>query len=831
MENVPSVQRDTTPDSLIIGNVNDIPIISLSDSDLDSGDDFENISGLLSASNDLFSNTAAFNFGTGRFRMRGYQSNSAQVYLNGSSMNDLETGGVYWSAWGGLNDVLRNREVTMGLAPSAYAFGGINGSTNIDIGAASQREQKRISYASSNRSYFHRIMGVYTPNLKNDWYLTLSGSRRWAKEGYQEGTFYDSWSYFFGVEKKFADRKQSVAFNVFASPTQRGRSSASTEEMYAIAGSNFYNPNWGYQNGEKRNSRVNNSHQPVMVLQHKWELKKNSNLNTSVSYQFGRNGGSALERNGARDARPDYYKNLPSYIQDPTLSQQVYDAMSADENLRQLDWNNLYQSNFLSDPTTIFNADNIDGNNVTGLQSKYILEDRRYDKKKLDVNINYNKVIGESFTLSSGLSYGRQNTHNHKRVLDLLGGDFYLDIDRFAERDNPGDDNVIQSDLNNPNNVVREGDVFGYSYDSNIQSTKAWVQGKMDLDKFDIFAAINVGHTQFWRTGNFKNGLAPDNSFGDSEKQNFIEYGAKLGATYKLDGRNYFFANGSIVARPPSYRESYLSPRTRDWVVPNLTTEKIKTVEGGYYFKSPYYKARVTGYYTKFKDGVDVINFYNDAENTFGSLTRTGVDRQHFGVEIAGEAQIVTGLSVVGVVALGQYTYTNRPQSIFVQDNDVSFSQTIEQTVYQKNFYIHNTPQRAYSVGLKYNSPKRWFANVNFNYFDEMYLDFNPLTRTTNGVTFAGLQPGTEAWTDAISQRELDTQYSLDLFGGKSWNINYKYYVFITVGVSNVLNNKQFATGGYEQLRNAAQGVNRAFDDRIYYATGINYFAQVAFRF
>ncbi len=824
-EAIPLHERDTVPDSIDI-NTNSIPIISLSETELEREDGFENISGLLTASNDVFTNAAAFNFGVARFKMRGYQSNATQIFLNGSSMNDLETGNTYWSMWGGLNDVLRNRNVSIGLQATEFAFGGLNGATNIDIGAASQRIQRRISYASSNRSYFHRIMGVYTPKLKNDWFLTISGSRRWAQEGYQEGTFYDSWSYFLGVEKKFADRTQSIAFNILASPTQRGRGGASIPEMYEIAGTNYYNPNWGFQNGEKRNARVNNSHQPIAVLQHKWKLNENSSLNTAISYQFGRNGASALDWNNARDPRPDYYRYLPSNYSDPVAAQAIYDAMVADQSLRQINWDNLYSSNMLDDPETIMDANGEAGNNITGLRSKYIQEERRYDRQKADFTINYNTVIGQDFTINSGAYYRRQNTHNHKRVLDLLGGDYHLDVDRFAERDFPDDENAIQNDLDSPNRVVGVGDIFGYSYDSNISNYGAWVQGQLNLSKVDLFAAVNVGQTQFWRTGNFRNGRFPENSLGDSEKQNFLEYGAKLGATYKINGRNYLFANGAIMQRPPSYREAYLSPRTRDDVVQGLTTEKIQSVEGGYYLKSPYYKARVTGYYTRFQDGLETINFYNDVQRTFGNLTINGIDRQHFGVEIAGEAQIVTGLSITGAVALGQYTYTNRPSMTFTQDNTAEVLSV--ETVYQKDFYVDNTPQRAYSVGLRYNSPKFWFANVTFNYFDEMYLDFNPLRRTVEGV--ATLEPGSESFNQTIFQEELANQYTLDIFGGKSWRFDYKYYIYLTVGVSNILNNRDFATGGYEQLRYVQGDLDR-FPNRYYYAYGINYFAQIAFRF
>lgn len=823
---IDAVQRDTTPnpDSLI----NNIPILSLSATQLETDDGFENISGILSASMDLFTSAAAFNFGAARFRIRGYDNNASQIYINGSSMNDLETGGTYWSMWGGLNDVFRSQNTNIGLAPSEFGFGGLNGATNIDISASSQRKQTRIGFATSNRSYRRRIMAVYTPNLKNDWYLTMSASKRWAKEGYIPGTFYNAYAYFLGVEKKI--NNHSIAFNALGSPNRRGKSGASVKEMYELAGSNYYNPNWGYHNGDVRNAKVGHAHQPIMILQHKWEINATSSLNTSASYQFGRNGSSAINWNGARDPRPDYYRNLPSFIEDEAVAQQVYDLMKNNEDLRQLNWNELYDTNLATPESTIQNVNGIAGNSITGRNSKYILEERRYDRKKADFNINYNTVLGDNFTVNTGAYYRKQNTHNHKTVLDLLGGDFYLDTDRFADTARDDFETIQHSDLNAINKVVKEGDTFGYSYDSHISNAGGWLQGQLNLNKFDFFIAGNVGQTQFWREGNFRSGYFPESSFGESEKNNFLVYGAKVGATYKINGRNYLFANGAMMANAPSYRDAYYSPRTRHRPIDGLTTEKIKAVEGGYYLKSPYYKARITGYFTQFQDGMDAITFFNDGTGvdagTFGTIATTGIDKQHFGVEVAAEVQIVTGLSVNAVASIGQYTYTNRPEASFSQDN-------IENviplgTVYQKNFYVSGTPQRAYSAGLKYNSPKFWFANITFNYFDEMYMSFSPLRRTEEGVN--QIDPNGEDWDRTIAQEELDNQFTLDLFGGKSWRISYQKSIFLTVGMSNILNNKKFSTGGYEQLRHDQEDLDR-FPSKYYYAYGFNYFIQMAFRF
>ena len=113
-------------------------------------------------------------------------------------MNKLYSGRPQWSNWGGLNDVLRNQEFNAGLTASSYTFGGVLGSTNITTRASEYRAGGRVSYASSNRSYIHRVMATYSTGLMDDgWAFTVSASRRDGKEGFVDGTSYDANFYLF----------------------------------------------------------------------------------------------------------------------------------------------------------------------------------------------------------------------------------------------------------------------------------------------------------------------------------------------------------------------------------------------------------------------------------------------------------------------------------------------------------------------------------------------------------------------------------------------------------------------------------------------------------
>lgn len=837
--------RLTTEESIgQIGAEDLIPTITLS-TDEDQSSGAQNISGLLTASRDVFVSAAAYNFGPYRFRIRGYQSNQSSLLLNGAPVNDVESGGLFWSRWGGLNDVLRNQNISIGLDAASFAFGGIGGATMIDTRAAGQRKQLRVSYAASNRAYRHRLMGTWSSGMTpGGWAVSLSASRRWADEGFVDGTFYDAYSYFLSVDKKLGEHHK-LNLTAFGSPVKRGRSGAAIAELYDLAGSNYYNSYWGYQNGEKRNSRVVDAHQPMIILRHDVDINPQTRLMTAASYQFGRYGTSALDWFRARDPRPDYYRYLPSFsdaIQAPRLTA----LMRENESLRQIDWDRLYTVNAFSTGTALDYDEqgNLLGP-ITGKRAQYIVEERRYDSQTASLNTLFEHNAGEHLTLNGGAGFQYFRNRSFKVLKDLLGADFYVDIDRFADFANPlADQDFIQNDLARPDRAIRQGDVFGYDYFINVGKGDVWLQGDFTFKRVDFFLGGRVGITDTWRDGQVRNGKFPDRSQGESEHAQFTEYGAKAGMTYKIDGRNYLVINGNYQARAPFARYVFQSPRTRNDLAEKLQTEKILSVEGGYLLKAPYAKARAIGYFTRIEDQLYNRSLFLDDPTPGDDAISSGfvnyimpqVNTQHIGLELAAEVQVVSRLKATAVAAIGQHTYTNRPEAdIYVDVNSARFTTG---TKYLKNFYVANGPQQAYTFGLNYDGKEFWFANLNLNYFRKVFIDIFPERRTLAAVSYVTdpqyqqqvIEPDSDLWNQIIHQEEMDPAFTLDFFGGKSWKIG-DVFLYLNVGVNNILDKRDFVTGGYEQFRFDFEGkdVSR-FPNRYFYSYGRNYFISLALR-
>lgn len=811
-----------------------LPTIALEESVVSSDEDGvsdQSISGALTASRDPFLAASSYTFGPLRYQVRGYKRDQMEVYLNGILMNDVESGFASWGQWGGLNDIFRNQSVTFGLEPGEQGFGGLIGASEIDATAAAQRAQTRISYSASNRTYSNRLMVTHnTGMMQNGWAFSVSASKRWADDGYIPGTYYNGYSYYLGISKQLND-KSSIHLTTFGAPTSRGKSAPVTREAIALAGDNYYNPNWGLQDGKIRNSKVNNSFQPTAILSYEYKPDRSTILDAAFAFQTGYNGNTSLDWYNNPDPRPDYYRYLPSYfLNDPNGpdyagAEATRAYLTEDPNRMQIDWNRLYQNNMTNIRTV---------NGVTGKRSLVIIGEDRDDVNRYSFTSNLQKNLNEHVTLRTGVAGMLQMTESYRKVEDLLGGDFFVNLNQFAERTYVGNVEFNQNDLNNPNSIVKVGDKYAYDYKSQFYRAYWWGQSSFVFNKVDLFLTAKVGTEGFKRDGQFKNGLFPSNSFGASETFNFLTYAVKGGLTYKIDGRNYLYANGGVMTNAPSFDNTFISPRTRNSAIDAPKTEMIKTVEAGYLLHSPKLTGRLSGFVTDFTGITETKRFYHDDYQTFVNYVMRNVDVRNLGAELAIQAKVSPSFSATVVASWMQVFYTNQPDVSIYVDADTS-SNVATSKVYIKNFFVASGPQSAYTLGLKYNSPKYWYANVNFNYMDRNYIDVNPSRRTTEAVGL--LSDGIEK-SAILAQEQLPAVFTMDVFAGMSIKVNKyikaaskKSFVYLNAGVNNILNN-QSINGGFEQLRfdYSTQDANR-YPNKYFYGYGTNFFVNISYKF
>ncbi len=661
-----------------------------------------------------------------------------------------------------------------------------------------------------------------------------------------EGIKYYSLGYFLTAEKVWSNSRLKLI--TFGAPTERGQNAAVTQEVYDLTGSNNYNPYWGYQNGKVRNSRIVKSYDPTVIAAYEYKIDENQKIKAAVGYHYSWYSNSALNFYNAPDPRPDYYRNLPSAMWDaqianpnantkhsevqlgnedgqhydwglfignsynsgiqgvnlgegfigddgklvgPSVDKKQYNQLvqlwkSRDNKTTQIDWDNIYASNYANNMT-----------NPTG-SARYVLERRHNDIQEASASFNYVNTNYKHLTMTLGVEGKFSQGIHYKTIDDLLGANQWIDIDAFADRDikelatNSG---FTQEEIANVRlNEIREGydDVikdngrrFGYNYRINMGNAKAWFQNEWQFNDVDLYYALQLNYTSMQRTTEMYNGrawyltklaLGTENEWkylGRNALQNmvngvhagagerlvgeghhFLDPAFKLGATYKINGRNRLKLNALIETRAPYARDAYISQRVHDRVVNNIyvhdnaknleqfyaASEKVASADLTYTFNYPIVRGRITGFFTQSWNGTELNGYYDDEARTFVNQAMTGIDKRYFGGEAAIAVKLGTYFTLTGVASIGDYRYTSDAIAVQSAENGMPMTQkstlngdelVLETTdkVLLKGLHLSTGPQANASLKLSFFHPKMWFADITVNYHDWNYLSVAPSRR------------------------------------------------------------------------------------------------------
>ena len=146
--------------SMLAVSTVDVDDSSFAEFDMDDSG-YDDAPTILFETNDVYSNLVSYGFSSVRFKNRGYNSETQDVYLSGIKMNDAITGYSPFSLWSGLNEAMRSQESTMGGEASEYGIGGYNGLTNIHGTPSNVRPGWRFSILSNSALYRLRLMATY----------------------------------------------------------------------------------------------------------------------------------------------------------------------------------------------------------------------------------------------------------------------------------------------------------------------------------------------------------------------------------------------------------------------------------------------------------------------------------------------------------------------------------------------------------------------------------------------------------------------------------------------------------------------------------------------
>lgn len=797
----------------------------------------QNVTALTGASDNIYYKFTRYGYSPLYSNYRGVGSRYQETYINSLPMNDLIRGGFSFSQLGGMTSrAFRNNTSTIGLGASAYGFGGISGSQNFNTITDTYAPGFNGSLSYTNSNYNYRAMATYSSGLTdNGFALTISAIGRYSKEGVVPGTFYNSGGLFVSLEKVF-DNKNSLTMTLWGAPTQYANGKATVQEVYDLVGDNLYNPTWGWQAGKKRSDNIREKFDPTAMLTwlHKGEK---TTLTTSAAFRWTSFARTRLNYYKANDPKPDYYKNLPSYFiygQD-TPEWGLYDYYTNlwENNIggiQQIDWDAMYLANHLN---------NIQNQSLPADQKKgssYIQQMEHSKQFNFIVGSTLNHRFTDNITFQAGLNFNYTRSSDYMTIKDLLGGEFWVDVDPFSDRDmyDPSaNTDILQNDLDHPNRKVVKGDRFGYDYDIHAMKLQAWVQNQHKYAHWDINYGASFSWEEFYRFGHMRNGRAPENSLGKSKTLDFEDFAVKAGVTYKLDGRNFFTVQAQYSTDAPLISDVYISPRIKDTTIKDPKSQKTISVDAQYNWNYRRFRGSIGAYFINMDDAVERMGFYDESLNTFCNFALNGVKRQYKGIELGMAYKILPSLTASFAGTYAKFQYKNNPMGMRSVENGL-YADT-EQTVYLKNYTCTSTPQLAFNIALDWQAPKMFFVNVNASYLADYYVKLAyPFHEQMPGMwTVAWSQQEAQQIIDAYAdQPKLDNQWVLNASVGKIIYLNSKLSLNLNLSVSNILNNKDLVINAFQQSRVDTKRYNvNAFPTKLQYAQGIKVYFNVGVRF
>ena len=779
----------------------------------------------LQAQRDAFLQRAIFDFGQAFFRIRGLDSRYTEQRFNGFPMNSLYNGRPEWQQWAGLNDVTRNEWYSLGIQLFEEGFGGLQGARSIGSEPNALYQGTRLTLSQTNRNYRHRLLITHAGTLGAKGSFAFSFSRRWAKEGFVEGSPYDAWAAYLGVEWKPRTNFAITCTGIW-NRNSRIRMPAQTEEVNQLKG-NTYNPWWGIWKDEKRVANKRRFNAPFILSQIKGHTKR-LDYQVGLSYQDSRSSRDRIGYYNAPNPDPTYYRYLPSYYLNSPLGADYLGANAATDAFLasgQLNWENLVRANT---------------NPLEGGRASYVLYGDHKDTQRLSAYMQSEIATGTKSEVRFG-GYWIQEQHDfYAEIADLLGADFHEDIDPFSETFNDLDGTLQK----------HEGDRFHYAYAIDASQTALYGQWSKHFKKWQFFVAGNWFHMQMQRQGKFRNGRFPQESSGASKALSLDGYGGKAGLQFGINGRHQLILNGMYNHMPPNIRNAFVNPREHNRTVPQLNCEELRGAEFIYRFRWPQFTGRITTFFNQIQNGTTIKSFYVDSGlgSDFVQEVATGIESEYRGIEWAMKYQLSSDVALDVSGSIGSYTFANEPFIRINYDPAELPEGSDEITSFQdlgfssvKGDHLGQGPETAVALGVTYNDPDFWWMGLSLNYMADRYLTPSFINRTSSflldpetGQEFPNVQA--EDLKRVLKQATFPNIYLLNLIGGKSWKFENKY-LSLFLSCSNVFD-LQFVTGGYEQARNGNYGQlvqdqlsgNPSFGPRLWYNQGRSFFINLSLR-
>lgn len=616
-------------------------------------------------------------YGDGRINLRGFNSENVAVMINGVPVNDMENGRVFWSNWAGLGDVTSSMQVQRGLGASKVAVPSVGGTINI-ISKTTDIEEGGNFYTTLANDGYKKFGVTYSTGLMSNGLAATVSASKTDGDGYVMGTQFNAVSYFVNLSKEL-NEKHKLSFTAFGAKQRHGqRQSRHLIETYRNSEDGIkYNSDWGYKNGQVTFIEDNFYHKPQMSLNHYWDISDKTSLSTAVYASFGSGGGGGTV--GSDRSKFDF-DNDEYRIGD----------------FGPLDFDKIVEEN--------------EANGALG--STTALRASRNDHNWYGILTTLKTDLSDDLVLLAGLDYRNYKGIHFREVTDLLGGQFLLD----------------DSDENNPNNTARVGDKIAYHNIGHVGWLGVFAQAEYDINEnFNTFLSLAASNTSYRRIDYF-NYLDID-PLQETDTYNFIGYSAKAGANYRLDEKHNVFANLGYFEKAADF-DSVFTGFDNEGIIEDAENQKILSFELGYGFRGDKLSANVNLYRTTWSDRTETVGFQQPS-GEFASANILGVNAIHQGIEVDFVYRATEKLNLTGMVSLGDWRWDNNVENVEIFDEEQNLIDTVN--LFIEDLHVGDAAQTTLALGVNYKFTSKTRFTVDYNYFDNLYADYNPSSRGSVG--------------------------------------------------------------------------------------------------
>ncbi len=703
-----------------------------------------------------------------------------------------------------------------GVAHGEQSVGGMAGVSEFSMLSGRVPQSGRsVGLYFSGKGYLGGVRASLHDMLKRDWSMSAYVAARGGDDLYVKGVYQDAIDVGSRFTKYFPTGAILSVLGAVAI-SERGMRSGSTQEVFGLRADNLYNPLWGRQMGEVRNSRVRRDAVPFLVASYITQVSGRTSMTLSLGGDYGVRKMSSLGWYDAMTPRPDNYRYLPSYFADNELSDMVAEAWRAgDEDYTQINWADLYRVNSMSKDGAV-----------------YALDDRVERLARGEFALRLKSEFSSNVIISYGLRAWMYSSRNFKRMRDLLGADYLVDVDYYL-MDDDSFSNSLQNDKRHPDRKISAGDRFSYDYSLLERGVELNAHMEYHLNRWRVDADVAVGSSTLLRRGYYEKELFQGRgSYGRSKAVDFTPYMLKIAAVYMPSAEHIFDFQAMMSARAPQLPNIFLNPQYNNRMADNLRMEQLAAVEANYHYKSTALDVTATLYLQSHRNRRNIFRAYDDLSGVYCDVDVEGIGTLCYGVEAAASYRISRNLRASAALAAGQYVYSKNPVVTHYSDTDNSIISGRSESL-MGNCHVGGTPQLVGMIGLSYFNYRGWSASCGVQVAALRYVDAS-FVRRTERVLYQAAQ-SEEIFDNFAEQHRLNDAVTVDASVSRWFRLP-KGRIVATLSVKNLLGNRNIVYTAYEpsRIRNYMSGERRVYlpqEDVLTYSYPRTFYAVVTWKF